>query len=56
MEQAFVVKKEAGVYRDVLLVDDIYTTGSTANAIAGKLRTVGVKNVYVLTICIGKGI
>lgn len=56
MEQAFVVKKEAGVYRDVLLVDDIYTTGSTANAIAGKLRAVGVKNVYVLTICIGKGI
>ena len=42
--------------RRILLVDDIYTTGSTANAIAGKLRAVGVKNVYVLTICIGKGI
>ena len=41
---------------DILLVDDIYTTGSTANAIAGKLKAVGVKNVYVLTLCIGKGI
>ena len=51
-----VVKKEAGMYRDILLVDDIYTTGSTANAIAGKLKAVGVKNVYVLTLCIGKGI
>ena len=56
MERAFVVKKEAGMYRDILLVDDIYTTGSTANAIAGKLKAVGVKNVYVLTLCIGKGI
>ena len=42
--------------KPVLLVDDIYTTGSTANAIAGKLKAVGVKNVYVLTLCIGKGI
>ena len=56
MELAFVVEKEAGMYRDILLVDDIYTTGSTANAIAGKLKAVGVKNVYVLTLCIGKGI
>lgn len=55
MEQAFFVKKEVSRYQRVLLVDDIYTTGSTANAIAAKLMQAGVKEVYVLTLCIGKG-
>lgn len=56
MEQAFTVKREVAFYQSVLLVDDIYTTGSTTDAIAGKLRKAGVKDVYVLTLCIGKGI
>ena len=41
--------------KKVLLVDDIYTTGSTVNAIAGKLKQQGVKEVYFLTLCIGNG-
>lgn len=55
LEQAFCVKPEAGLYKKVLLVDDIYTTGSTINAIAGKLKQEGVKEVYFLCLCIGKG-
>lgn len=37
----------------VLLVDDIYTTGSTVEACTRVLKAAGIKQVYVLTICIG---
>ena len=39
----------------VLLVDDIYTTGSTIDAVAGLLKKKGVEKVYFLTISIGQG-
>ena len=42
-------------FRKVLLVDDIYTTGSTMEAITGILRQAGVSEIYVFSICIGKG-
>ena len=54
--QAFEVSEEAADgLTDVILVDDIYTTGSTAEACTRLLLRAGVKNVYVLTICIGQG-
>lgn len=40
----------------VLLVDDIYTTGSTMEAITRLLLDHGVKEVYVFSICIGNGL
>ena len=39
----------------VLLVDDIYTTGSTMEACARILTASGVKKVYGVTICVGSG-
>ena len=55
LKQAFYVKDEVKNYRTVLIVDDIYTTGSTVNAIAEKLKSRGVQRVYFLVLCIGKG-
>ncbi len=40
-------------YRCVLVVDDIYTTGSTAEAVAHELIKKGAHRVYLLTVCIG---
>lgn len=40
----------------VLLIDDIYTTGSTLDEAAKCLKNAGVRKVYFLTISIGQGI
>ncbi len=41
--------------RSVLLVDDIYTTGSTLDSAARTLKKAGAEKVYFLTISIGQG-
>lgn len=39
----------------VLLVDDIYTTGSTLEACTNVLITRGIKEIFFVVLCIGKG-
>ena len=41
--------------KTVLLIDDIYTTGSTIDAAAQILKRAGAEKVYYLTISIGQG-
>ena len=41
---------------NVLLIDDIYTTGAPVEQAAKILKKAGVQNVYFLTISIGQGI
>ena len=40
--------------RSVILVDDIYTTGSTIDACSRMLKSAGVEKVYFVSACIGK--
>ena len=53
LQHAFVWKRLRG--GNVLLIDDIYTTGSTIDAAAKTVKLAGAEKVYFLTVSIGQG-
>lgn len=53
LEGAFDVKGKGCRAKSVLLIDDIYTTGATADACSRILYACGAKNVYLLTLASG---
>ena len=56
LEKAFQAAEFIVNYKCVLVVDDIYTTGSTVETVAEVMRRSGVENVYFLTLCTGEGV
>lgn len=48
-----IIKKDK--IKSIMLVDDIYTTGSTIEACTLELLKAGIEKVYFTSICIGKG-
>lgn len=52
---AFRAEKRTEPYHTVILIDDIYTTGSTAEACTRALHAAGVQEVYVVCIAAGVG-
>lgn len=54
LKKAFQKGKFVVQYNCAMVVDDIYTTGSTAEAVARELKNIGICQVYLLTICIGE--
>lgn len=53
LKNAFHLNSDIVKYKKVLLVDDIYTTGSTMDAVAEILLSAGVKSIYFICISIG---
>lgn len=55
LKNAFQLSEDVVKYSQILLVDDIYTTGSTIDAVAEVLLSGGAKNIYYICISIGAG-
>ena len=55
LENAFKIRKNGVKLNKILLIDDIYTTGSTLDGVTTALLAAGVREVYCLTICAGQG-
>ena len=55
LKKAFIASGNVVKYKSVLIVDDIYTTGSTVDAVSAALKQGGVRKVYFVTLCIGRG-
>ena len=55
LKNAFKVGKNGVKFKRPVLVDDIYTTGATVDAMAGILLDRGIDEVYCLYGCIGQG-
>lgn len=55
VKKAFKITCNDVKLKRILLVDDIYTTGSTIDAIAEVLKTAGAEQVYFCCLCAGRG-
>ena len=54
LKRAFKIERNDVKLNSVILVDDIYTTGSTIDAAAQCLKEAGVEKIYFLVLSIGK--
>jgi ComF family protein len=55
LKNAFQITQNNVKYNRVILVDDIYTTGTTIDACTKVLLDAGVNKVFYISLCIGKG-
>lgn len=56
LEKAFIMGRNDVKLKKTVIIDDIYTTGSTVDAIAAELLCAGVEKIYFVTLSIGKGV
>ncbi len=54
LKKAFIMVRNDVKFKCVLIIDDIYTTGSTIDEITHELKMAGVEKVYFLTLAIGQ--
>lgn len=55
LKKAFKIAENEVQLDHILLVDDIYTTGSTVDGAAHALREAGASSIYVVCVSIGRG-
>lgn len=56
LKKAFILKENGVKLKVVVIIDDIYTTGSTIDEMTKVMLTAGVQKVYFITLAIGETI
>lgn len=56
LKRAFKICRNDVKLNTIIIIDDIYTTGSTIDALSYELRSAGVGHIYFVTLAIGKGL
>ena len=56
LKRAFKICRNDVKLSTIIIIDDIYTTGSTIDAMSYELRRAGVKRIYFAALAIGKGL
>ena len=56
LKRAFKICRDDVKLSTIIIIDDIYTTGSTLDAMSYELRRVGATHIYFVTLAIGKGL
>lgn len=54
LKKAFKIYGNDVKLNTIIIIDDIYTTGSTVDAMAMALREAGIQNIYYVALAIGK--
>ena len=54
LKNAFKIKQNNVKLKTIVIIDDIYTTGSTIDAIARELKAAGIQRVYYVALAIGR--
>lgn len=56
LKKAFKILQNDVKLDTIVIIDDVYTTGSTIDAMAQVLQSVGISRIYFLTLTIGRGV
>lgn len=56
LKKAFKIGQNDVKLDTIIIIDDIYTTGSTIDALAREIKKAGVTNIYFIALAIGEGI
>lgn len=56
LKRAFKICRNVVKLSTIIIIDDIYTTGSTIDTMSYELRKAGVRHIYFVTLAIGKGL
>ena len=56
LKKAFKILRNDVKLNTIIIIDDIYTTGSTIDAMSRVLKSAGVERIYFMALAIGRGI
>ena len=54
LKRAFKICRNDVKLKTIIIIDDIYTTGSTMDALALECKRAGIENIYCISLAIGR--